>query len=65
MIELDFWKMQLWAVQSRKGEVCGIFQCNNKPVVQCKHCGGWYCKEHKSVLSIPTAHLVKEGGSNA
>lgn len=42
-----------WAEKSRRGEVCGIFGCKNKPVVKCPHCGNWYCKQHAFVLDTP------------
>ncbi|TET10082.1 hypothetical protein E3J84_04470 [Candidatus Aerophobetes bacterium] len=52
-IEIDRWDVEVWAAKSRKGEVCGILGCQNKPVVKCKHCFNMYCEEHKGVLNTP------------
>lgn len=38
-----------WKKRSERGEVCGIFSCEDTPVVQCHRCGNWYCKEHSFV----------------
>jgi len=45
-----------WAEKSRKGEVCGILGCQNKPVKKCPHCRNHYCQEHAFVLDTP-GHL--------
>ncbi|MBA7546933.1 hypothetical protein ES705_39334 [subsurface metagenome] len=50
MIEIDRWDVEAWAARSRKGEVCGILGCQNKPVKKCFHCGNHYCQEHAFVL---------------
>lgn len=42
-----------WAEKSRRGEVCGILGCKNKPVNKCPHCGNHYCQEHAFVLDTP------------
>ena len=47
------WDIETWAARSRKGEVCGILGCSNKPVAKCTHCGNYYCKEHQLVLETP------------
>lgn len=52
-MEIDRWDVEAWAARSRKGEVCGIFGCPNKPTVKCKHCFNMYCEEHKFVLDTP------------
>lgn len=41
-----FDEIKEWKKSSERGEVCGIFGCEDKPVVQCHRCGNWYCKEH-------------------
>lgn len=42
-----------WRSKSRAGKFCGILGCFNKPEVQCKHCGNYYCSEHKWVIGTP------------
>lgn len=42
-----------WAAKSRRGEVCGILGCKNKPVKRCPHCGLHYCQEHAFVIGGP------------
>ena len=42
-----------WAEKSRRGEVCGILGCKNKPVIKCPHCGNHYCREHAFVIGGP------------
>lgn len=56
---IDIWDVELWAAKSRKGEVCGIFGCPNKPTIKCEHCFNMYCEEHKFVLDTP-AHRENE-----
>jgi len=53
-VEFDRWDIEAWAARSRKGEVCGIFGCPNKPTTKCKHCFNMYCDEHKAVIQLPT-----------
>jgi len=52
-MEIDRWDIEAWAAKSRKGEVCGIFGCLDRPVVKCAHCGNYYCEEHSFVLKTP------------
>lgn len=52
-IDIDKWDVEMWAAKSRKGEVCGIFGCPNKPTTKCEHCGNMYCEEHKWVIKTP------------
>ena len=35
-----------WTRRSRKGGICGIVNCFNKPTKQCKKCTNYYCSEH-------------------
>ena len=49
MTDVDRWDIELWAANSRKGEVCGIIGCHNKPVTKCERCLNWYCEEHKDI----------------
>jgi hypothetical protein len=35
-----------WTRRSRKGGVCGIVNCFNKPTKRCKKCTNCYCSEH-------------------
>lgn len=46
---IDRWDVEVWAAKSRKAEVCGIFGCLNRPVIQCPRCQNWYCQEHKNI----------------
>jgi len=56
-IKIDRWDVEIWAARSRKGEVCGILGCPNKPLVKkCPHCGNHYCQEHAFVIDTP-GHL--------
>lgn len=52
------WNVQVWAASSRKGDVCGIWMCDERPVIKCTHCGNWYCEEHRGVLQTP-GHPIK------
>jgi len=52
----DRWDIELWSAKSRRKEVCGIFGCQLRPILECPHCGQYYCKEHAVVISIPKAH---------
>jgi len=54
-MEIDRWDLEVLAAKSRKGEVCGILGCQNKPTVKCKHCFNMYCEEHRLVLNT-SAH---------
>ncbi len=38
-----------WKKRSERGEVCGIFGCEEKPKINCPYCGNWYCYEHGSI----------------
>jgi len=41
---------------SKKGLLCGIVGCLNKPEWQCPRCGHYYCGQHKNI------HLHQVGG---
>lgn len=64
-MEFDRWDIEIWAARSRKGEVCGIFGCPGKPVKQCRHCGNWYCNEHKEVINLPSHSSEENHDSRA
>jgi len=61
MEEKDIFGMQIgeWKKRSERGEVCGIFGCEDKPTVHCTRCGNWYCKEH----SFVHFHVLTPAGS--
>jgi len=52
-VEIDRCDVEAWAAKSRKGEICGILSCPNKPTIKCKHCFNMYCYEHKWVIETP------------
>lgn len=35
-----------WTKRSRKEGICGILNCFNKPIKQCKKCTNYYCQDH-------------------
>ncbi len=35
-----------WTRKSRKEGICGIVNCVNKQITQCKKCTNYYCSEH-------------------
>lgn len=36
-----------WRQRSKAREVCGVWICNSKPIIQCPRCGLWHCAEHE------------------
>lgn len=48
-----------WKKSSEQGEVCGILGCIANPTTRCKHCGNFYCDEHKIVIGT-VAHSQME-----
>lgn len=53
-------QIEEWKKRSEHGYVCGIFGCEGKPMVLCRHCGNWYCGEHSFVLQLPS-HPINGG----
>jgi len=43
------WNYKEWQEESKQGIKCGMLGCYQKPVVQCTHCGFWYCGRHKDM----------------
>ena len=55
-----------WTKRSRRGGICGIVNCFNKPTKQCKNCTNYYCSEHfPSHLDQMLAGEMEYFGSNA
>lgn len=46
-------QIEEWNKKSKRGDVCGIFGCEDKPTTYCYHCGNWYCDVHNFVLQLP------------
>lgn len=53
MEKITLMDVEMWAARSRQGEVCGIFGCQEKPVVKCDHCSNMYCNLHAGIIDMP------------
>lgn len=38
-----------WQKRCERGEVCGVFGCENTPTMDCPRCSEVYCSEHSFI----------------